>query len=658
MANNSSFRADIEGLRALAVVAVLAFHNGWATTFSGGFVGVDVFFVISGYLITRNILSRAERGSFSFRDFYIRRARRLLPALYLTVFLTVAIGTVVASPVDLRHIGESAIATIFSVSNVYFWNQSGYFDSAAIQKPLLHTWSLAVEEQFYLVWPLVVVFLSRYFRNRRYHAVAVLVLLGALSVWATEYALRTDASGAFYLTPYRIGEFALGAICAWLPIRKPLPGAAREALALLGLGLILYAVFRITEATRFPGLMALVPCVGAALLIYFGDSKVAKLVLANRLAVGIGRISYSLYLAHWPVYVFFRQWRGGEPGMAASMGISAISLLLAMAMYRYIEQPFRIRGQDGRAMTIPTRSFAKLFGGVAACLVLTSGLIWAGEGWAWRFPNNLSQLAREAESEKNARFGPYRQRCLKKNNSETCSEPAAGVNVFILGDSHAPDAFNALVAQYPQYHYVMESLPRCPPLVREDYRLLTDKFPHRDGCIALNDKLLYEGTQLSKADLVVINTVFGWYRPEHLTHSIEQIRKITNSPIVVLGNYLLFDEDVPNMVIRHGNKTMDEYYEKRLAYNAFAFDDELLAMSEQMGFTYISKRRLFCKGDSVLDCPLMFGNKLFTYDRHHLSLAAASEMGKALSGSFDTLLAGIETSKLGGKNYEAFNRHQ
>jgi peptidoglycan/LPS O-acetylase OafA/YrhL len=652
MTKNASFRSDIEGLRALAVLVVLAFHHKWASCFGGGFVGVDVFFVISGYLITRNILTKATRDEFSFSDFYIRRVRRLFPALFITIALTVTMGIFVSSPADLQNIGESAIASIFSVSNFYFWSLSGYFDSAAIQKPLLHTWSLAVEEQFYLVWPVVVVLLARHLNNRK-HAIAALTVLGALSVCATEVALGNDTAGAFYLTPYRIGEFAVGAICAWLPDRSPIQGWMRDALVLLGIGLILYAVFGYSDATHFPGLTALVPCLGAALLIRFGDKSVARPLLANRIAVGIGRISYSLYLVHWPVYVFFRQWYGSDPGVAKSVAFSAISLLLAMAMYRFVEQPYRIRGDSVGAKAISTRSFIKLFAGLAACLITTSVLIWYGQGWAWRFPNDLSKLAQEAEAEKQARFDHYRERCLAKN-SVSCDEPTDGVNVFIVGDSHAPDAFNALVTQYPRYHYVVQGLAGCPPLVREDNNLLTVKHPDRDGCIARNEKLLYSD-QLSRADIVVINTVFSWYKPEHLERSIAQIRKHTSAPIVVLGNYLFFDQDVPDMVIRHGSTVMDVFYEKNLAWHSFAFDDELKDLSVKLDFIYISKRQLLCKGDSVFDCPLMIGDKLFTYDRHHFSMAAARKMGLSLKTMYNEHFVGIETQKIAKKYHETFN---
>jgi peptidoglycan/LPS O-acetylase OafA/YrhL len=630
------FRRDVEGLRAVAVLAVLLFHSRWSGTFSGGFIGVDVFFVISGFLITRNILSRAWQGRFSFRDFYVRRIRRLFPALLCTLGCTVVAGLLIASPSELLHISQSALASIFSISNFYFWGQAGYFDSAAIQKPLLHTWSLAVEEQFYLIWPAIVVLMVRYGRNRR-SSVVTLVAMAGLSVFAAEVAFRSDPAAVFYLAPYRVNEFAIGAICAYAPARRPFPDRVLDAVAALGLGLILVPVVAYSGATRFPGLNALVPCVGAALLIHFGDSRTARWLLANRVAVGVGRISYSLYLVHWPLFVFLRQLRG-EPDTGESLMAFAATLLLATAMYRFVEQPFRMGGALRQA--IPTRKFAMVFGGLTGSLAVLAALIWWTQGVTWRFPKELAQLGFEASSEKAARFGPFLKRCLAPG-STSCDEPSDGVNVFIVGDSHSPDAFNALVAQYPDYHYVLHGLEGCAPLVREDFRILRATNPKRGDCIKMNERLLY-GTQFARADLVVVSTVFEWYRPEHLGHTVDQIRKQTSAPILVLGNYLSFDEDVPDMIIRHGRTSMDAYYERRLSTRTFAFESELEALSRAKGFIFVSKRGLFCNGPTTLDCPLMFGRKLFTYDQHHLSVAAAEQMGLALkTSSYGQLLAGL-----------------
>ena len=639
MSNPFIFRPDIEGLRAVAVLSVLAFHHQWGG-FSGGYVGVDVFFVISGYLITRNILCELQReGKFSFKNFYIRRARRLFPALFATVAITLLVGIFLASPSDLKHIAQSSIASILSVSNVYFWGQSGYFDSAANQKPLLHTWSLAVEEQFYLVWPVLVVLLARYVKSQR-AAVLSLSVIGIIGIWAAERGMEADAEGVFFLTPYRISEFALGALCAWVPSRSHKRQIVGKVVSVVALGLIGYPVFNYTDTTVFPGLSALLPCVGAAMLILFnGADGVLRWVLTNPVATGIGRISYSLYLAHWPIYVFYRQWKGSALDIQETLLVSLATLAFAVIMYKFVEQPFRSRGSSD-TVTIPTQKFVKIFSALTVGLIAVSAGIWTGEGWPWRYSADLTRLTQESDTERKERFKPYLKYCQAKS-VQSCDVPTEGINVFILGDSHAADIFNALVEQYPKFHYVFNGLGGCPPLAQEDFTLLTVKHPNRDACIARNIKLLYDN-QLAKADIVIINTVFEWYKPEHLAHTVMQIHKTTNAPIVVLGNYLFFDDDLPDLVVKHGVTRMDDYYEERLSGNTFAYENELESLSKTRGFTYISKKKLFCESDSVMSCPIMFDGKLFTYDRHHLSLAAAKTLGYELSKSNGDIFKQLE----------------
>jgi len=280
-------------------------------------------------------------------------------------------------------------------------------------------------------------------------------------------------------------------------------------------------------------------------LIRFGGSGIGRMLLSNPLSVGLGRISYSLYLVHWPLYVFYRQGSGGEPGTMILLIISAVSVAVAVGMYRLIEQPFRFHRPGDRRASSASYSL-KLIAGLTICLIAVSASMCLSKGWAWRFPDSLARFAKEAEDEKNNRYKLLEKLC-NSENSRSCAEPSAvGINVFVIGDSHAPDALNALHAQYPQYHYILKQMSGCPPLVREDYNLLTVKHPDRTGCINRNEALLYQD-QLSQADLVVINTVFSWYKPVHLKHTIIQIRKKTNAPIIVMGNYMFFGSSLKSM---------------------------------------------------------------------------------------------------------------
>jgi peptidoglycan/LPS O-acetylase OafA/YrhL len=295
-----TYRPEIDGLRAVAVISVLLYHVG-VLQFSGGYVGVDVFFVISGFLITRIIFEEASRtGTFSFSNFYLRRLRRLFPALLTTVAISFLFGYWLLSPLNFREFGGSAITALTSVSNFFFWAHSGYFDTAAISKPLLHTWSLSVEEQFYLVWPAFIATLTL----KKWPVPVVLLAAGAASLLFNIPFSSGDTSTIFYLTPFRVFEFVIGAILIWLPQISRY--RINQALTLGGLLLIAFSVLTYTQKTIFPSFHALPPCIGAACVIYAGNNPIAKLLLGNRLSVFIGKISYSLYLVHWPLIVFYR----------------------------------------------------------------------------------------------------------------------------------------------------------------------------------------------------------------------------------------------------------------------------------------------------------------------------------------------------------------
>ena len=296
-----AYEPGIDGLRAFAVLAVMFFHLG-VPGFTGGFVGVDVFFVISGFLITRLIYRETKAGGFSFAKFYARRARRILPALAVTLLGTAVAAAIIAAPAQFQSLLTSLISAALGVSNFYFWMESGYFAADDLSTPLLHTWTLGVEEQFYLLWPAVIVLLAA-FRSKAVLMGAV-VFMGGLSLAAAEYAIgQGHAAAAFFLMPTRIVEFAIGACLVW--ISRDGDNRWKELCCALGFAAIAAAVFLYTPQTRFPGVTALLPCAGAALLITGASSRYAGLALRSRTAVWIGRRSYSLYLMHWPLISLF-----------------------------------------------------------------------------------------------------------------------------------------------------------------------------------------------------------------------------------------------------------------------------------------------------------------------------------------------------------------
>lgn len=331
------YRREIDGLRAIAVLPVILFHAGFSW-FSGGYVGVDVFFVISGYLITSILLSDLDNGNFSIVKFYERRARRILPALFFVMLCCIPFAWMWLAPQEFKNFSQALVAISFFSSNILFWRKSGYFAPASEENPLLHTWSLAVEEQFYIIFPVMLLLLWKFGKRPIFYAI---VFLSLTSLVLAEYGWRHHPSANFYLLPTRAWELGVGAICAFLLYRRP---AQKNTFAsLFGLGLIGYSVVFFDETTPFPSLYALVPVMGTALVIIYADKTPAARMMSNRLFVGIGLISFSAYLWHQPLLAFARVRSPVEPNPLLMIGLSFLSLILAALTWRYVEQPFRTR---------------------------------------------------------------------------------------------------------------------------------------------------------------------------------------------------------------------------------------------------------------------------------------------------------------------------
>jgi peptidoglycan/LPS O-acetylase OafA/YrhL len=335
-----AYRPDIDGLRAVAVLAVVAFH-AFPDWVPGGFVGVDVFFVISGYLISTVILDNIARDTFSFRTFYARRIRRIFPALLIVLAAVYGIGWFVLFAVEFKQLGGHIAAGAGFVSNLVLWNESGYFDSLAETKPLLHVWSLSIEEQFYLLWPWLLWAVAK----RRMNPLRVTGVLAVASFALSIYALRQDAVAAFFLPQNRAWELLLGALLAQHALSSQTSesprGRRQDVQALCGIALIALAL-GFTVRNEFPGWWALLPTVGTALVINAGPAAwLNRFVLSRGLIVWVGLISYPLYLWHWPLLSFGRVALGDVPGVTYRVGAIAVAIALAWVTYRAIERPVR-----------------------------------------------------------------------------------------------------------------------------------------------------------------------------------------------------------------------------------------------------------------------------------------------------------------------------
>ncbi|MCA1371195.1 acyltransferase [Bradyrhizobium sp. BRP14] len=466
------YRPDLDGLRAVAILPVVLFHAGFSS-FGGGFVGVDVFFVLSGFFMARIILSDLERGSFSFWQFYVRRMRRIFPALFSMMAASSIAAWFLFMPQEFTYFANSLIAAALFVSNVLFRREAGYFDISAEMKPLLHTWSLSVEEQFYLIFP-VALFICYKVAGERTFRIALAVTL--LSFAASTFQVYDKPEKAFYLLHFRVWELLLGVLVA---LRPPATYTARtsQVLTALGLAAVFFAVLLYSPSTPFPGLSAAVPCVGTAIVIHAHcrDGLVARF-LSNPVSVFIGRISYSLYLWHWPIIVFSRYTLGDELTMGSAFTIVATSFAVAYLSWRFIEQPARYGrlAPSGVAMaglsSVATLS-AVAFGSVVA----------AWQGIPERLPEEARRLYWATYDD-----SPFSSpRCFTDSNGdgltpvqirkgelckvgvETGNEP----QFLVWGDSHAAAIAPAIDAAARQMGLsgVFVGRGSCPPLPNADF---------------------------------------------------------------------------------------------------------------------------------------------------------------------------------------------
>ena len=453
------YRGDIDGLRAFAVVAVVLFHARLGPI-SGGYVGVDVFFVISGFLITQLIATEMTGGRFSITTFYERRIRRLFPALFLVLGAVMAVGFWLLLPAALVDLSKSTVAATLFASNVLFFSEAGYFDAPALAKPLLHTWSLAVEEQFYIAYPVLLLSVIRLFPRR---VVAVIAALALLSFVAAAWMATRAPDAAFYLAPLRAWELLLGALLALNSVPSLPNRQTRELAAFGGIALVLFAVLTYSSNTIFPGVAALVPCLGTAMIIHAGtsgSSMVAR-VLGSRWIVFVGLISYSLYLWHWPIFVYADYYLVRPPTVWESIGLVIFVSLISVLSWRFVERPFRTRRVAAMR--------ASLFRAAAAVMVLfvaAGTVIYSGGGLPKRLPAAARLLADAGDDDHTGCYVDVGETVEFKRLCRL-GVVASGGSFLVWGDSHAaalaPGVNSA--AMYAGTSGWLAVQSGCPPLL-------------------------------------------------------------------------------------------------------------------------------------------------------------------------------------------------
>lgn len=476
------YRPEIDGLRAIAIVSVVLFHAG--AVLHGGFLGVDVFFVISGYLITQLIVNELDRGQFHFYNFWLRRARRILPALIIVTIFCLALGWFFLLPNDFRNLGRSAIALSAFSSNIYFWLKSGYFAPPAQTQPLLHTWSLSVEEQFYILFPALVYLLTRYaFRLRAW----LIFLLMILSLILLIYKMKSDTIAAFFLLPTRAWELFLGSVVALhFANKKTYSMACSELLSVLGIMLIGCAVFFYNPNSIFPAWGPIAACLGTTIIIISNQNKRFFIgrVLSSPPLVGVGLISYSLYLWHWPFLVFAQYITANKLGFLQRMVIVAASFFMAWVSYRWIETPFR-----RKQLLVEPKKFITLTLALICILTATSFLINRENGVPDRLDPRTYIAYKAARYQLMQRSMCKRLFVSKRLHICDSNAPMSQKPDFVLwGDSHA-DMLKPVIKKLAKQYHVKFWSYKCIPLLDVYDVARSDSLRHSQ-CTTMNHALI------------------------------------------------------------------------------------------------------------------------------------------------------------------------
>lgn len=608
-APQNTYRADVDGLRAVAVVPVLFYHAGFAWC-AGGFVGVDVFFVISGYLITSILLADLGQDRYSLLSFYERRARRILPALIAILVFCLVAGYAVLPPYLYAETARSVVSVLFFASNLWFWHESGYFEEPTELNPLIHTWSLGVEEQFYLCFPLLLAFLFR--RGPRFSGL-VIAAIAAVSLIAAEVASYRWPSANFYLLPFRAWELALGCLLALYAnsrAYRPPGRVAAEAAGLLGLAAIVVAVLTFDAETRFPGLSALLPAGGTAALIWSGmRSTWISRCLSLRPLVATGLISYSLYLWHQPLMAFARLISIEPPGAGVMLALIAVSFLLAYLSWRYVEQPFRNRAAMSR-----TRVFRWSAAASVAVLVCTLGVLLT-DGMRARISGHAyaELMAFDRDQVREETWEPVQA---------SPSDPDAS-SLAVVGDSHAKDVFNALAAAgcAPRDSIPLITLEQCEDLAPQSERY---------GRCA--NAFEFPLAPVEEAEHVILAPSWSRRQLYALPEVLERL-KAKGVDVLVMNRTPAFD-DVPLVAQRlawRGDRGWDDL-ESAIAstrsQNPIRINRILGRLTDRAGVPLADRFAAVCPEDG---CDL-FGprGEPYLYDRSHWTLAGARDFGQRL----------------------------
>ena len=607
----------LEGMRSLAVLAVLFFHLE-INFFPGGFLGVDLFFVISGFIITRNLLFDLERQRFSLKDFYYRRFRRIIPALVATIFITLLCAVVIVPAAELALTAKSAVYSLLSLGNINFWLESGYFDSSAHTKPLLHTWSLSVEEQFYILWPTLLL-IAASFRWRMLLAFSLLLASLALS----GYYERSIPEGVFFLLPFRIHQFMAGGLVAILALSAA--GILGSISTLIGSAGLIWGFCSMTGDTS--------PLVGASwvtgcgFLILLGrQSPLSLLFYGNYPMQWIGARSYAIYLVHWPIIVLFKYHFGFELSLQQALVLGTGSIALAIALHELVEKPFRKNGPDDS----PFKRAAGLLtlGSVLVTLIIAA-VLWGTDGFSGRDQGEIGDLRRSVYNgfmprNELIRLGTCHLESassLADFDEKKCSAPQPGkYNALVIGDSLAADTYMMLSQTYPEIQVGQATAAGCPPLLTIPRKIY-------DACLDLN-KLRLETLARQDFDIVVLAAL---WKQEHIPNLTETVLFLQGmgKKVLVFGPRIRFSENVRLLMAQQG---LVENINTNLSEKADRHEGLFTEIVNALpGTPVIDMVALQC----TPVCDVIDNGEVLYADRHHFTPSGSRLVGQRFKQSFD-----------------------
>ena len=576
------YRPDVDGLRAIAVMLVLNFH-AFPDAMPGGFIGVDVFFVISGFLITGIIKRELELGRFSLVEFYNRRIRRIFPALIVVLAATLMLGWFWMLPAALVQLGSDSFASAAFLANIALWLQSGYFDVESAKKPLLHLWSLGIEEQFYLFWPLLLMLAARF----RMSIMAMAAMLGIASFLLNVALIGSNPIATFYLPFTRAFELLTGAVlaCGWINVNQS--SAASSWRAWIGVALIAVAAVMLDSHRAFPGWWAVLPVAGSALLLSAPAAWVNRVVLASPPMVWIGLITYTLYLWHTPLLVFAGIIKFGPLTLLERQLILLASALLSWATYRFVEIPFRFG--------LPSRRKMFSLGAGMAIVAVAGFAVISGRGFDFRLPPEIRAMA----SVPTESFKWRVHECLldlskETNFADTCVERDLHPLVLIWGDSTAGALLPGLRKAQETRNFGIAQLTSssCIPALNAD-------IVSTPGCRAMNDKVFSLIRQI-KPEIVLLHGTWEKHL-DNVAESVVALKKETNARVVVLGGVPAWRRGLPSEVLRYFilHRTLIPQRSPAAAQSS-AYDAVMRARLEPLGAEFISASDVFCNAQGCL----------------------------------------------------------